>query len=88
MWKVILNIVIEVVEVALPFIASTRRKRQAHELRVASMVIKQLTKELPPEEKGRAIESAVNELHIVKNLKKSARKKLDKAKDRLYKKLF
>ena len=84
----ILGILLEVVELVLPFIATSRRKRREQELDIAKTTIKQLTSNLSAEEKGRAVEAAVNELHVVKNLKKRGRAKINKAKDRLYKKLF
>lgn len=83
-----LKIIITILEYVIPALAKRGKDKLAQELDIAKWTIKILTKDMPPVEKGRAVEQAVNGLKCVKEFKARASNKLDKAKDRLYKKLF
>lgn len=83
-----LSLVITILEYIIPALAKKGKDKLAQELDVAKQTIKILSKDLSPEDKGRAVEQAVGELKCVKAFNKRVYKKLDKAKDRLYKKLF
>ncbi len=83
-----LSIIITILEYILPALAKKGKDKLAQELDVAKQTIKILSKDLSPEDKGQAVEDAVGDLKAVQDFKKRVSKKLDKAKDRLYKKLF
>ncbi|MBA7625528.1 hypothetical protein ES703_32959 [subsurface metagenome] len=84
-WLSLVIIILEYVILALP---KWGKDKLAQELTIAKQTIKVLTKDMAPEDRGRAIEQVVGSLKVVKDFKKRAVKKLDKAKDRLYKNLF
>jgi len=83
-----LNLFFTILEYLIPVLAKLGKDKLAQELDVTKQVVKILTKDMLPGNKGRAIEEAVGNLKAVKDFKKSVCKKLDKAKARLYKKLF
>ncbi|GAI23988.1 unnamed protein product, partial [marine sediment metagenome] len=62
--------------------------RIADELEIAKGAIVVLTKDKTPGEKGRVIEEAVGNLKAVKDFKSRVSDRLDKAKDRLWQKVF
>lgn len=83
-----LKIIITILEYVIPALAKKGKDKLADELTIAQQTITVLSKDKPPEEKGRAVEEAIGNLKAVQNFKKRVSKKLDKAKDRFYKKLF
>lgn len=83
-----LKLIITILEWVGPFLAKAGKNRIADELDIAKGVITVLTKDKTPEEKGRAIEEAVGSLKAVKDFKSRVSNRLDKAKDRLYRKIF
>lgn len=83
-----LRLIITILEYVIPALAKRGKDKLAQELEVAQHAIKVLAKDIPPEYKGRVIEEALANLTAVKDFKERVAKKLDKAKDRLYKKLF
>lgn len=83
-----LSLIITILEYVIPALAKRGKDKLAQELDVTKQVIKILTKDMTTVEKGHAIEEAVGNLKSVRGFKKRVAKKLDKAKDRLYKKLF
>lgn len=83
-----LKIVIDILGMVVPFVAHKGKKNYEQELEVARKTIDILSKDLSPEKKGQALEEAVGSLKAVKEFKKRVSKKIDKAKDRLYRKLF
>ena len=83
-----LKLIITVIEWLSPFLAKAGKDRIADELDIAKGAIAILTKDKTPEEKGRAIEEAVGSLKAVKQFKASVSKRLDKAKNRLWNKIF
>lgn len=83
-----LKIIITILEYVIPALAKKGKDKLAQELDVAKQTIKVLFEPFSAEEKGRVIEQAVGNLKSVKNFKKRVGKKLDNAKNRLYKKLF
>lgn len=58
------------------------------ELSIAQKTIKLMGSQMEPEVVGQYVEQAISGLKSVQDFKKRAVKKLDKAKSRLYKKLF
>lgn len=83
-----LKLIITIIEWFGPFLAKAGKDRIADELDIAKGAITILTKDKTPEEKGRAIEEAVGNLKAVKKFKSRVSKKLDKAKARLWNKIF
>lgn len=83
-----LKILITILEYIIPALAKKGKDNLADELTIAKQTITVLSKDKTPEEKGLAVEEAIGNLKAVQNFKKRAMKKLDKAKARLYKKLF
>lgn len=83
-----IKLLIDIALVIIPGLGLKFKKDVDQELEIAKQTIRILTKDMSPEEKGRAIEDAVHGFKFVKDFKARATKKLDKAKDRLYKKLF
>ncbi len=83
-----LSVIITILEYLIPALAKRGKDKLAQELDVAKQTIKVLSRDMTSEETGRAIESAIGGLKAVQSFKKRAIKRLDKAKDRLYKKLF
>lgn len=83
-----LKLIITIIEWVGPFLAKAGKNRIADELDIAKGAITVLTKNKTSEEKGRAIEEAVGSLKAVKQFKKSINERLDKAKTRLYEKIF
>lgn len=83
-----LKIIIDIALAILPGIALKHKKDLEQELEIANRIIQFMSNHLDPVEKGKFIEQAIGSLKAVKNFKKRANKKIDKAKDRLYKKLF
>jgi len=83
-----LNLIITILEYIIPALAKKGKDELAQELRIAKQTIKILSKDIPPEDKGRAVEEAVGNLKGVQNFKKRVCKKIDEAKKRFYKELF
>lgn len=83
-----IKLLIDIALIIIPGLGLKFKKDVDQELVVAKQTIRILTKDMSPEEKGRAIEDAVHGLKFVKDFKARSIKKLNKAKDRLYKKLF
>ncbi len=83
-----LKIIIDIALAIIPGIALKHKKDLESELEIANTTIKFMSNHMDPVEKGRFIEQAFSRLTAVKDFKKRAVKKLDKAKARLYKKLF
>ncbi|GAH29323.1 unnamed protein product [marine sediment metagenome] len=83
-----LKFALTILEYLLPFIAKKGKDNLAHELEIANKTISLMSGNISPEEKGRYIEQAVSSLKCVQDFKKRVSKKIDKAKDRLYKKVF
>lgn len=83
-----LSLLITILEYIIPALAKKGKDKLAQEFDVAKQTIKILSKDMTPQDKGYAIEQAVGNLKTVKDFKKRVCKKLDKAKDRLYKQLF
>lgn len=83
-----LSIILTILEYVIPALAKRGKDKLAQELDIARKTIVLMSNRMSPEEKGHFIEQAVGSLKGVKDFKKRVGKKLDKAKDRLYKKLF
>lgn len=83
-----IKLIITILEWIGPFLAKAGKNRIADELEIAKGAIVVLTKDKTPEEKGRAIEEVVGRLKAVKDFKSRVSNRLDKAKDRLWKKVF
>lgn len=83
-----LSLIITILEYVIPALAKRGKDKLAQELTIAKQTIKILSKDMAPQDRGYAIEEAVGNLKSVQGFKKRVAKKLDKAKDRLYKKLF
>lgn len=83
-----LKILIALAEIFVPGLAKLGMNNLTDELTIAKQAMTVLSKDKTPEEKGLAVEEAIGNLKSVQNFKKRAMKKLDKAKARLYKKLF
>lgn len=82
------KLIITVIEWLGPFLAKAGKDRIADELDIAKGALVILTKNKTPEEKGHAIEQAVGNLKAVKKFKSRVSKRLDKAKARLWGKIF
>ncbi|MBA7632072.1 hypothetical protein ES703_39614 [subsurface metagenome] len=83
-----LSIIITILEYVIPALAKKGKDKLAQELEIANKTIKLMSNNMSPADKGHFIEQAVGSLKSVRDFKKRVSKKLDKAKDRLYKKLF
>lgn len=83
-----LNLILTILEYVIPALAKRGKDKLAQELEVAKQTVKILTKDMSSADKARAIEEAVGNLKAVQNFKKRVSKKLDKAKERFYQKLF
>lgn len=83
-----LSLILTILEYLIPALAKRGKDKLAQELEVANKTIKLMSNGMSSEDKGHFIEQAVSSLKCVKDFKKRVSKKLDKAKARLYKKLF
>lgn len=83
-----LKIIIDIALVIIPGLGLKHKKDLERELEIANKTIEFMSNHMDPVEKGKFIEQAVGSLKAVKDFKKRANKKLDKARERLYKKLF
>lgn len=83
-----LKLIIVILEYVIPGLAKLGKNKLVQDLEVAHNVMSVLSKDMSPVDKGLAVEKAVGNLKALQNFKKRASKKLDKAKERLYKKLF
>lgn len=81
-----IKLILQIAEWLLP--GNAGKGKLVEELAVAKEAIDVLSQNLPAKEKGRAIEKAVGNLKVVKGYKERVAKKLDKAKDRFWKKIF
>lgn len=83
-----IKLVIDIALAILPGLALKQKKNLEKELEIAKATIDILTKDKTPQEKGHAVEEALGGLLRLSGVTSSLSKKLDKAKARLYKKLF
>lgn len=82
------KIIIDILGWVLPVVAAKGKANLTQELEIAKKAIVLLSKDISAEAKGQIVTEAVGNLKAVQGFKKRINKKLDKAKDRLYKKLF
>ncbi|MBA7542169.1 hypothetical protein ES705_34488 [subsurface metagenome] len=83
-----IKLLIDLALIIIPGLALKSKKDLEQELNVAKSALELLSKGLSPEAKGKVLEDAVMNLKFVQDVKGRATKKIDKAKNRLYKKLF
>lgn len=83
-----LSLLITVLEYIIPVLAKKGKDKLKDELEIAKATINVLSKDVSPQVKGEAIEKAVHSLKFVQDFKERGLEKLDKAKARLYKKIF
>lgn len=83
-----LKLIIDIALILIPGLGLKAKKNVDQELLIAKKALETLTSNMKPEEKGRVIEDAVHSLKFVQDFKGRVTKKLDKARARLYKKIF
>ena len=83
-----LKIIIALAEILIPGLAKAGKNKLADELEIAQGMLKTLTSKMTPEQKGRALVEAVGSLKVVKKFNKRVSNKIDKARERLARKLF
>ncbi|GAH27417.1 unnamed protein product [marine sediment metagenome] len=83
-----LKLLIDLALIIIPGLALKGKKDIEQELTIAQSAVELLTKDLSPEAKGQVFEDAVLSLKFVQDIKGRGAKKIDKAKNRLYKKFF
>lgn len=83
-----LKIIIDIALVIIPGLGLKHKKDLERELEIANKTIEFMSNHMDPVDKGKFIEQAIGSLKAVKGFKKRANKKLDKARERWYKKLF
>ena len=83
-----IKLIVDIALILIPGLGFKLKKDVDQELEIAKATIKILGKDMSPERKGEAVMEAVGNLKAVQGFKVRLVKKLDKARDRLAKKLF
>ncbi|MCK4268630.1 MAG: hypothetical protein KAX16_07340 [Actinomycetia bacterium] len=83
-----LTFILDLVKDLVPIWAKIRKDKLSDEQEIALVMLKTVTSNMTPEQKGRLLVEAVGSLKVTKKFKKRISKKLDKAQERWARKLL